>query len=82
LSAGDYWLGHTQDTSYIGVYYDSGAANQAARDTGVSYPTLNDPFGTPASYYAWDVSIYATYTVPVSPGGGGLEAILSVVGVI
>ena len=58
-----YWLGVQVAGGAWNIWYDAGAANQAADRWDA--PPLSDPFGAPA-YSAFEVSIYATIT----PVGG------------
>ena len=60
-----YWLGRHNYSNYIVYYYDTGDTNQHARQTGWPSPAVVD------NYYAYKLSIYATFT----PTGGGTPSV-------
>jgi RHS repeat-associated protein len=60
-----YWLWFGADASHT-IYWDSGSTNQYNVE-GMTYPNWSDPI-TPGTYFARQVSIYATYET--SDGGG------------
>lgn len=56
-----YWL--TFKTSVqVRCHWDAGVANQLARKSMTYADPFTDPFGTPDNTYAYEPSIYATYT--------------------
>lgn len=65
LVAGSYWLGFIYEGANAPNFYlDAGAADQFAYNNDVYSNGAADPFGAP-SYFAWKISIYATYTLPI-----------------
>jgi len=74
LSADFYWLAVIFNYRLV-VTYDAGLTNQFAHAADLYADSFEDPFG-PAGYEDWEMSIYATYTVPVVAGAkamiGGL----------
>lgn len=65
LAAGNYWLGMMWGAAnlFAGLTQVAGVANQVKFiNTGLTYPTPPDPFGTPSGSLAWIVRVFATYT--------------------
>jgi len=70
ITAGTYyWLAANWGWTGMACYYDDGVTNQWAEQAeGADSPPPDDTFGTVLAYQPWEMSIYATYTVPVVPG--------------
>lgn len=63
-----YWLAVFLDNSVNDsclIYWDTGGSTQQLRerDTGLTYATFPDPFGSPDNTWDFQLSIYATYSV-------------------
>lgn len=61
LLAGTYWLACIFSVRLY-IVYDAGASNQWVDKADTYSDGFSDPFGTPAHWYAYEMSIYATYT--------------------
>jgi len=73
LEPGTYWLcvwcGYVLDRfKDAGLFrWQLGAKNQCARGSTEDYSGITDSFGTVSDYQDWDISIYATYELPLPP---------------